>query len=188
MIALVKLDDVAPAAWRNGGGRTRELLAWPRADDWALRVSVAEIERDGPFSAFAGIERWFAVIDGEGVALRFRDREQACRRGDEPLRFDGADAPGCRLLDGPTRDLNLMLSRGRGAMRRVLSGEPALAASTLRAVYAADAATLHVGERAIALPAASLAWQAGDVRAPWTITAATAAPRAWWITFDDEAA
>jgi environmental stress-induced protein Ves len=35
-----------------------------------LRISVAEITRDGPFSAFAGVQRWFAVLEGAGVMLR----------------------------------------------------------------------------------------------------------------------
>ena len=48
----VALADVPAQAWRNGGGTMRELLAWPDASDWQLRVSVAEIEADGPFSAF----------------------------------------------------------------------------------------------------------------------------------------
>jgi uncharacterized protein len=49
---VIELAQVEPRPWRNGGGVTRELLAWPGGDDWALRLSVAEIERDGPFSAF----------------------------------------------------------------------------------------------------------------------------------------
>ena len=40
---LVRVDDVAPVPWRNGGGLTRELLAWPAAQDWAIRISVADI-------------------------------------------------------------------------------------------------------------------------------------------------
>jgi uncharacterized protein len=181
---LVRLDEIAPSPWRNGGGRTRELLAWPQADGWALRISVADIERDGPFSAFAGVDRWFAVIDGEGVALSFADGERQCRRGDAVLHFDGADAPGCRLLDGATRDLNLMVSRGRGAMRRVMHGEPAPAASTLRALYTADALALQAGGQAIDLPAGCLAWHTGSLSDRWTTTAHSE-PRAWWISFDD---
>lgn len=181
---IVRLDDLAPSAWRNGGGRTRELLAWPKASDWSLRLSVADIERDGPFSAFPGIDRWFAVIDGEGVALRFASGERLCRRGDAVLRFDGADAPGCRLIGGPTRDLNLMLARGRGAMQRASLGEPAPAAAMLRALYTADMATLLVGDVAIELPAGSLAWHTDGLAARWAIDA-PAPPRAWWITFDD---
>ena len=67
--ALIRLNEVAPVPWRNGGGVTRELLAWPSPDDWALRISVAEVERDGPFSQYPGVQRWFAVLSGGGVRL-----------------------------------------------------------------------------------------------------------------------
>ena len=66
---LVRLVDCPFVSWRNGGGRTRELLAWPHASEWLVRVSVAEIEADGPFSAFAGIDRCFAVLSGAGLVL-----------------------------------------------------------------------------------------------------------------------
>ena len=99
----VDAESVAPRAWRNGGGRTRELLAWPAAGDWCLRISRADIESDGPFSAFPRVERWFAVLSGAGVVLTFADGERELAPGAAPLRFDGAVAPVCRLLDGPTR-------------------------------------------------------------------------------------
>ena len=118
-VRTVRLDSVAAQPWRNGGGRTRELLAWPSADAWSLRISVAEIERDGPFSAFPGVQRWFAVIEGAGVLLSFDGAERSCRRGDAPLAFDGGEAPGCHLLDGPTRDLNLMARGGRATLLAV---------------------------------------------------------------------
>jgi hypothetical protein len=115
---VVRLADCPYVPWRNGGGRTRELLAWPSAQEWQVRVSVAEIEADGPFSAFPGIDRWFAVLDGAGVILTLPSGERIVRPGDRALAFSGAAAPGCRLIDGPTRDLNLMLRRGaRGAWR-----------------------------------------------------------------------
>ena len=70
---VVRADAVEPQRWQNGGGLTRELLAWPDrggpGGDWALRISVADIGADGPFSAFAGVERWFAVLEGAGVRL-----------------------------------------------------------------------------------------------------------------------
>jgi len=116
----VLLADCPFVAWRNGGGRTRELLAWPSAVEWTLRVSVAEIEADGPFSAFEGIERCFAVLDGAGVVLSLPRGEVRLHRGDPALAFPGEAAPLCRLIGGPTRDLNLMARRtaGRPAMRR----------------------------------------------------------------------
>ena len=66
---LLRCDAVEPQSWKNGGGLTRELLAWPARDGWALRISVADIRADGPFSAFAGVDRWFAVLEGNGVRL-----------------------------------------------------------------------------------------------------------------------
>jgi len=66
--SVVQLGDAAPRRWRNGGGVTRELPAWPSPQEWRVRVSVADVEREGPFSSFPGVDRWFAVIDGAGVA------------------------------------------------------------------------------------------------------------------------
>ena len=68
-MSLVRLIDVPGQAWRNGAGVTRELLARPSAADWRVRVSVADIDRDGPFSAYPGVERWFTVLKGTGVDL-----------------------------------------------------------------------------------------------------------------------
>ena len=43
-LQIAPLAGAAAQPWRNGGGITRELLAWPVASDqWALRVSVAQI-------------------------------------------------------------------------------------------------------------------------------------------------
>ena len=53
----IRVDAVPPAPWRNGGGVTRELLRWPADDGWRLRISVADIHTDGPFSVFAGVQR-----------------------------------------------------------------------------------------------------------------------------------
>ena len=112
----------AAVPWRNGGGLTRELDA--RAGegggfDW--RLSLADIDRDGPFSALPGDDRVFALLEGV-VALRFGDDELRVATGDDaaPLCFPGEAAPHAALRGGPVRALNLMLARGRcaGAMRR----------------------------------------------------------------------
>jgi environmental stress-induced protein Ves len=119
-----RLADCPFVPWRNGCGRTRELLSWPSAADWQVRVSVAEIEADGPFSAFAGIDRCFAVLDGAGVVLALPGGDRRLTPGDGAAAFPGEAAPMCRLLDGPTRDLNLMVRRGVGQawMQRTPSG------------------------------------------------------------------
>lgn len=117
----VLLSEVRATPWKNGGGVTRELLAWPSADDWSIRVSVADIERDGPFSSFPGVERHFAVLEGEGVELDNLGIVRAC---DEPVKFDGDFQRECRLLAGRTRDLNVMIRtvHGHGFLRKQVAG------------------------------------------------------------------
>jgi len=181
-IQVVSFDDIKPQPWRNGGGVTRELLAWPDADNWLMRLSVADIERDGPFSAFPGIDRWFAVLTGHGVQLGTPGR--AIQSGESPLHFDGASAPDCKLIDAPTRDLNLMIRRGSasGWMRRFESGvqwqlppdaqpEPYVSIG-IRGVFALDGCELRCdGDGRITVPAMSVAWTT-DVHGsePWFIS------------------
>ena len=140
----VRLADVAAEPWRNGGGTTRELLAWPQPAEWQLRVSVAEIERDGPFSPFDGVDRWFAVVEGAGVELAWASGTRTLRPGAAPLQFAGEAAPACRLLQGPTRDLNFMHRRGAGvaSMRPALAGSRAEGGLRWRALYVADEALI----------------------------------------------
>jgi uncharacterized protein len=121
---VVRLADCPEQPWRNGGGRARELLAWPSATEWQVRVSVASIEADGPFSPYPGIDRWFAVLSGAGVVLALPQGEVALWPGTAAVAFAGEAAPPCRLIDGPTQDLNLMLCRGaRTPWRGVFDGD-----------------------------------------------------------------
>lgn len=151
---------VAPQPWRNGGGQTRELITWPpgaEAQGWQLRLSVADITQDGLFSAFDGVERWFAVLSGAGVALTLDGDSQRLTPDSEPLVFDGAAAPACKLLDGPTRDLNLMLRGVRGSLLRALAGQPWDPAWPWCAVFSAGGARLRDGAGVVHdLPAMSL--------------------------------
>ena len=155
--------DVPARAWRNGGGVTRELLAWPPGEAWQLRISVADIERDGPFSPFPAVARWFAVLDGGGVELALPTGPRRLRAGDEACAFDGADAPGCRLLDGPTRGLNLMLRQIGGGMRRADEGVPWQPGGGQCGLFAPLAGRVRVEEKhgaagLIGVPAMCLSW------------------------------
>ena len=109
---VLHLKDVSPSPWKNGGGTTRELVTWPKADDWLWRISVAEVTRSGPFSRFDGIERWFAVLEGDGVALSIGGDVHRLTDLSPPFFFDGGQATDCDLLGGATRDFNLMTRRG----------------------------------------------------------------------------
>jgi environmental stress-induced protein Ves len=186
MMHVVHLDRVAPQPWRNGGGVTHELLAWPATPVWRLRISVAEIQRDGPFSAYPGVDRWFAVIEGAGVVLSFGGERQLLECGAAPLPFRGEDAPVCDLLAGATRDLNLMLRRGQGhgSMRSVVPDEEWLSPAPLRALYSAEPLGLQIDDTdAAALASHTLVWTDQGTRHRWRVPAQGAPPRAWWMEF-----
>lgn len=155
------LSKAAPQAWRNGGGTTRELLAWPTAADWRVRISVADVAAAGPFSRFEGVERWFAVLEGAGVVLRVGASERRLDTGSEPFRFDGGASVDCRLVRGATRDFNLMAFPGEARLQRV-RGETRFRTTgpMLLAAYSHHAPALVVLDgRVTDIPAGLLAWR-----------------------------
>ena len=160
---IVQLRDVAPTPWRNGGGVTRELTAWPNASEWIWRMSVAEVASSGPFSRFEGVQRWFAVLSGAGVRLSIGGQMQELTRSSAPLCFDGASPVDCQLLDGATQDFNLMLRSGiASAQMQRVSGVLKLdtGVSTVVAVYAVGTgAKVYFNHQILTVPAHSLAWR-----------------------------
>ncbi len=159
---IVRLDDARATPWRNGGGSTRELVAWPTSAQWRWRMSVATIDASGPFSRFDGISRWFAVLKSAGVRLTVDDAEHDLRSNDAPICFDGGAAIQCRLVGDATEDFNLMVNTaaGRAHMERVEGTlEAHLNAAVVIAVYAVDAvASVTVNAETMGLEPATLAW------------------------------
>lgn len=186
-VRCIAASQVTAQVWRNGGGHTRELLAWPSAEAWSLRISLADIDADGPFSVFPGTVRWFTVVEGAGVMLSFGSSEHRVVRASAPLRFDGAQAPGCRLIDGPTRDLNLMVRGGEGTMLAVASGAAWNDAFAMRGLYAAAPGRWTAGDESRDLEAGTLLWSeaAAAAPSPWHFAPRTPATTAsaWWLGF-----
>lgn len=109
---VIAANEYRRERWKNGTGWTREILRMPDQADWNWRLSIAEIERDGPFSVFPGVDRELVLIRGNGLRLRFSDGE--VRELQPPhgrIRFAGERDVGSELLDGPTHDFNLMWRR-----------------------------------------------------------------------------
>ncbi len=104
--------------WRNGGGVTSEIAVEPEGaavdSRFLWRLSLARIDRSGPFSAFDGYDRTIALITGAGMVLNFGERGSArVDKPMQPLAFSGEWAPGCALIAGPTEDFNVMTDRQR---------------------------------------------------------------------------
>lgn len=190
-IQIIAAERVPATPWANGGGLTRELFTWPPASSgaagWSLRISLAEISRDGLFSPFPGVERWFVVVDGAGVVLTLGGQRHVLDRRSPPLHFDGADPPHCSLQDRASRDLNLMVRRGSGraTMQAVRHDDEWISAAPLRAVFAAEPMTLQIDDAdAAVLPAFALAVSPHAARQRWRVRAETDTPAAWWLGFE----
>ena len=165
----VDLAALASQPWRNGAGLTRELAAWPSAQDWAWRISLAEVNASGPFSDWPGVSRWFAVLAGAGLSLQVGGASHTLDTDSAPLAFDGASPCSCELRDGPTQDLNLMLRQGRAVGRMLrLKGMHRLqwTKPLTVAVYSAMGTTrLEIDGEDLHLPEHCLAWRRLDAPA-----------------------
>ncbi|KAF0700759.1 Aste57867_8712 [Aphanomyces stellatus] len=191
MWTVIGVGDVAPAPWKNGGGQTRQLVAWPvGASEWTLRVSIADVTQDGPFSSFDDIRRWFGILIGDGVRL-FDSMD--IRVGDPLYEFDGGLAPPCSLLGGSVRDFNIMLREGPSTpplqvLDAQASPEVTLQASTKWAgLFTVDGGALTIDGHCNAstsktLPPTSLVWSDSFTNGPATLRAKLSGPgAAFWM-------
>ena len=126
--------------WRNGGGATREVCAWPPGaglDDFAWRVSVATIERDGAFSRFPGIVRIAVLLDGAGLRLRAGTQAVQLAAPYAQATFDGALLWQCELREEPVQVFNVMVREGMAARVWAADAPLVVPSARYRVVYAA---------------------------------------------------
>jgi environmental stress-induced protein Ves len=115
--AVIRAADHRVMRWKNGGGTTAEIVVSPQGaglEDFDWRLSMATVERDGPFSAFPGIDRTLSILEGEGIRLSAgADEPVELTKSSKPHVF-AADAPASAdLVAGAVIDLNVMSRRGR---------------------------------------------------------------------------
>jgi len=112
MIQHIPASQYREQPWKNGGGLTREIAVALSGDPPRVlwRLSLATIERDGPFSEFRGYDRAIVAIDGDPVTLDVAGERIVLMHG-HPHEFAGEAAVACRLTGGPARDLNVMTLR-----------------------------------------------------------------------------
>jgi environmental stress-induced protein Ves len=120
MIRIQRAAGRAPAPWKNGGGVTCEVAAWPPGTgsgefDW--RISIASVTRGGPFSAFPGVDRALAVLTGT-LRLAIEGREEILLQPGSPSVHFPGDVP-CHgePQDAAVTDLNVMTRRGKLSSR-----------------------------------------------------------------------
>lgn len=171
----IPANEYRRVRWRNGQGWTREIAtgrmspateAGPAgvSAGWDWRLSIAEIEQDGPFSEFAGCDRVLVLLSGNGMRLDFPDGVRVDL--DPPhgrVAFAGELGARCALADGPTTDFNVIVRRERCAMQvfhRPLVGSMVFfaEAGVLWAIHLmAGRATVKSGDATVALEAGDTA-------------------------------
>lgn len=151
----LRASDYRRVRWKNDGGWTTEIALHEDAAGLLWRVSIAEIERAGPFSHFPGVDRVLMLLDGSGIELDVDALPaQRLSRRFAQLAFPGEAAVQCRLLAGPTRDFNVMTRRG--AIRAEVHARPLVDAMLLHGAPG-DSWLIHVHAGAAAV-------QRGDAR------------------------
>ncbi len=128
MRALKTFDEIPPVPWANGAGETTELISLTESEQLTpglrpWRLSVARLERTGPFSSLPGMARTFLPVGAE-VALEIDGRVHRVTRA-EPARFGGDQDVSLVDLPVPCFALNLMVAEDAGSRSGTLASAPA---------------------------------------------------------------
>jgi environmental stress-induced protein Ves len=150
--------------WRNGRGFTLEIARQPtRGEDFAWRLSLADIDRDGDFSAYPGYRRALVLVAGERLRLRFRGHgNRTLDPTHRVVRFEGEWETHCAIPRGRCTDLSLIVHKGSGArsgsvvrapkMMRVRSAGRTVLAADLQGALFVIAGSVAVSESIRARP------------------------------------
>ena len=164
---LIRKHDMKEGRWRNGMGVSWDIASWPEdamGGAFGWRFATALIEADVPFSAYPGVDRFFTLIEGDGLDLDFDGAKNlAVDRLFVPHFYPCDVGTFCRLHGRPCRALNLFLTRGmwtaeveivRGERRLHHDGPILLFA--LDGAASADGQVLQMGDAAVTHSAAHI--------------------------------
>lgn len=105
--------------WKNGKGVTTEIAVFPEGapvDGFDWRISMAKVPESGPFSAFPGVDRVLAVLDGEMVLTVDGQLPETLGPSSPAIAFPG-DTPTSAVVLHAVTDLNVMVRRGKFSAR-----------------------------------------------------------------------
>ncbi|WP_288195098.1 HutD family protein [uncultured Phyllobacterium sp.] len=105
--------------WKNGKGVTTEIAVFPEGasvDSFDWRISMANVPDSGPFSAFPGVDRVLAVLEGEMVLGVDGRPPETLGPLSPAIAFPG-DTPTSAVVLREVTDLNVMVRRGKFTAR-----------------------------------------------------------------------
>lgn len=108
---VVRAADLVPRPWPNGLGITRDVARADRPDGrFAWLLSIADLERDAPFSHFPDCDRVFTLVAGDPIVLSVGGAE--IRSGLlVPTLFPGDRPTTSRITGAPGRAFNVFVDR-----------------------------------------------------------------------------
>lgn len=159
---LVRVAQRPDRAWRNGGGRTRVVAQGPPdadEDDFGWRLSVAQVDRSGPFSAYPGVHRQLIVAGDEPLALVVGDERHDLRPG-AVVAFDGGAKVSCEVTGGPVTAINVMTRPGVTAQVTIEEAAPDLVVTATEGSVLVVALTRHtaLGRRGVTMAPQDTLW------------------------------
>ena len=109
--------DYRAMPWKDGGGLTEQIAIEPPeatlAGSFLWRLSLARVDRSGPFSRFEGYDRTLLLLEG-ALELDFGSHGRArLEAPSQPIAFSGAWDARAELIRGPARDLGVISDRRR---------------------------------------------------------------------------
>lgn len=135
-VTLIDTAALPAVPWKNGGGVTREVAQAAGPNGFVWRLSLADVDTEGAFSAFPGMSRILTVIEGRGLELHSPDEAFVVPFG-EPFHFSGETQISSVLPNGRIRDFNVIFDSAliaadvsvlRGPVQRPLNPDGAVIA------------------------------------------------------------
>ena len=114
------LAESRPEPWKNGRGVTRTLLTHASASghapgelpNWSWRISVAELQENGPFSVFEDVDRTLILLSGGALILNRPNGPTVLDRPGAQVSFRGEECIQATITPAPAQALNVMTRRG----------------------------------------------------------------------------
>jgi len=137
--------------WANGRGTSYEIVSdRNESDEWTWRLAMAPVNEDGPFSRIECVNRFLAVIQGNGMLLSVDRKKLQCRPM-QVVRFRGDAITDAMLTDGPITDINLMIRRKEADGEMTIVAEAGQLRGASIVVAIGGSAQVQCGDSAIEL-------------------------------------
>jgi hypothetical protein len=115
MERIVTPGEFRRQPWNNGAGVTEQIVRWPDSEDYAIRISIADLRDAAPFSRFPGYRRWSFLAGGAPITLCIGGIAHDLVALGDHIEVAGEVAIACARPPSPSRLLNVLVRDGTDA-------------------------------------------------------------------------